>query len=251
MKNYKMVIAYDGTRYDGWQKQGNTEKTIQGKLELILEKMVGQPVEVHGSGRTDAGVHSKGQVANFHIDTKLSCEEIQNYLNMYLPKDIGVLSVTEVPERFHSRLHAVGKTYEYCIITSKVPHVFERNYVYFYEKPLDVYAMRQASLSLIGEHDFLGFCSLKKMKKSSIRTITSIEIEEIQMQGVQDEIRITVTGNGFLYNMVRIIVGTLIEIGAGNKKSEDIETILKTKNRQLAGMTAPASGLSLKEVYYE
>ncbi len=245
MKNYKIVIQYDGTRYDGWQKQGNTKNTIQGKLEDILQKMAGIPVEVHGSGRTDAGVHSKGQVANFHIDTKMSCEEIRDYINEYLPKDIGVLSVEVVHDRFHSRLNAIGKTYEYRIVTSKIPHVFEKNYVYQYGKKLDVQAMRQAAIYLVGEHDFLGFCSLKKMKKSSVRTITSIEIEEIE-----DEINIKITGNGFLYNMVRIIVGTLIEVGIGDRKSEEIEEVLTKRDRQLAGFTAPSSGLSLLKVYY-
>ena len=165
-RNIKITLQYDGSRYDGWQKQGNTDKTIQGKLEQILEKMAGQPVEVHGSGRTDAGVHAWGQTANFHLPSscdEMSAEEIKAYMNRYLPDDIAVLSAQEAGMRFHSRLNAVSKTYCYRIETAAKKNVFERRYVYGLGEPLDIAAMRRAAAYLTGEHDFKAFCSLKRM----------------------------------------------------------------------------------------
>ena len=245
MKNYKIIVQYDGTRYDGWQKQVNTENTIQGKIEKIIEKMVSEPVEIHGSGRTDAGVHAKGQVANFHLSTDLSEDEILEYLNLYLPKDIAITSISTVNDRFHSRLNAKGKKYEYRIGTNKIRNVFARNYIYHLGYGLDMDKMRTAAKYLEGEHDFIGFCSLKKMKKSSVRTIHHITIRE-----EEGEVRIAVEGDGFLYNMVRIIAGTLIEVGSGRMVPEAINDILQSGNRQEAGPTAPSCGLSLIEVYY-
>lgn len=246
MKNYKMTVQYDGSRYKGWQVQKATDMTIQGKLQAILEQMAGHPVEVIGSGRTDAGVHAMGQVANVHLREGFTEGEILEYLNQYLPMDIAVTVVEEVDERFHARFHATGKTYVYRIHTSTIPNVFERKYMYTYTGNLDVARMRKAAQRLVGIHDFAAFCSNKKMKKSTVREIFSIEIEE-----KEQEVVISYTGEGFLQNMVRIMTGTLIEIGNGSKEPEDIEAIFESKNRERAGFTVPPEGLMLKEVTYE
>ncbi len=245
MNNYKITIQYDGTRYKGWQIQKATDATIQGKLSGVLESLAGHPVEVIGSGRTDAGVHAKGQVANFHIEECFTKEEIMHWLNRYLPEDIAVTQVEEVCERFHSRYHATKKTYRYRIHTSPVPNVFERKYVYTYTEPLDVTRMRQAAELLIGTHDFMGFCGNRKMKKSTIRTIFGLEITQNDK-----EIMIDYSGDGFLQNMVRIMTGTLIEVGRGVKEPDDILHIFETKNRELAGYTVPPQGLTLMKVNY-
>ena len=180
--NYKLILQYDGTKLNGWQKQGNTDNTIQGKLEAILEKMYGEYVEIHGSGRTDAGVHALGQVANFHVPAGkqelYSSEKIKTELNEYLSKDIRVLKVESVDERFHARLTAAGKTYEYRIDNGEVANVFSRKHTMREENPLDLDAMREAANYFIGTHDFKTFCANKKMKKSTVRTITSIDIEK-------------------------------------------------------------------------
>lgn len=247
-RNIKLILEYDGSRYDGWQKQGNTENTIQGKLETILTRWTGENTEVHGSGRTDAGVHARGQVANFHVDAKCcrNAEEAKRYLNQYLPEDIRVLEAEEVQERFHSRLNAVRKTYSYYVETGDKKSVFSRKYVFGLGETLDVEAMRAAALFFLGEHDFKSFCSNKKMKKSSVRRLDAIRIEE---EGSQ--IVFTYTGNGFLYNMVRILTGTLIEVGLGKRRPEDMEQILKAENREAAGVTAPPEGLFLESVEYK
>jgi len=246
MKNYKLTIQYDGTRYKGWQTQNTTDLTIQGKIEDILTRLAGRPVDLTGSGRTDAGVHAFGQVANVHLEETLTTEEIRDYLNRYLPEDIAVTAVEEADERFHSRYHALSKTYLYRIHTGKVPNVFERKYMYMYQNPLDVSRMRQAADYLVGTHDFKAFCGNKKMKKSTVRTIYEIKLEE-----TENELRIYYTGNGFLQNMVRILTGTLIEIGDGRREPEEIVSILEGKNREAAGYTAPACGLTLCKVTYE
>ena len=244
MKNYKITVSYDGTKYSGWQKQGNTNNTIQGKIESILSKMTGQDVEIFGSGRTDAGAHAKKQIANFKIDTDKTDEEILSYINEYLPNDIAINSIEQVDLRFHSRLNAKTKTYLYRINTTGIPNVFEKNFVYNIKTNVDVDKMRKASKNFIGEHDFLPFCSNKKTKKSTVRKIYSIDIIE-----EDNEIKIYVKGNGFLYNMVRIIVGTLFEIGQG-KRDDNIQEIFKGKERINAGITMPACGLCLIDVEY-
>ncbi len=249
VRNIKITLQYDGSRYDGWQKQGNTERTIQGKLENVLEKMAGSPIEVHGSGRTDAGVHALGQVANFHIPKSLdvmSTEEIIDYLNRYLPDDIAVLSACEADVRFHSRLNAVSKTYCYRIETSDKKNVFERKYVYGLCETLDIEKMKKSASYLIGEHDFKGFCSLKRIKKSTVRNLMSIDIS---MNGSVCELRFR--ANGFLYNMVRILTGTLIEVGLQKRTPESVSQILTMCDRSLAGFTAPSEGLFLEQVEYE
>lgn len=245
MNNYKMVLQYEGTRYKGWQRQESTNHTIQGKLEAILSKMNGAPVEMQGAGRTDAGVHARGQVANFHMETTWTPEQMLNYVNQYLPEDIAVISLEQVADRFHSRLNAKGKTYCYQVIQSPVPHVFERRYAHRIEEKLNVDEMRRAAAVLIGKHDFASFTSAKKSKKSTVRTIESIELEE---KGEMLQIRYS--GDGFLYHMVRILTGTLLEVGMGQRQAEEMGTILETKRRDAAGPLAPACGLTLMEVRY-
>lgn len=246
MNNYKITIQYDGTRYRGWQSQNSTDETIQGKLTEVLSKMAGEAVAVIGSGRTDAGVHARGQVANFYLSDAWDEEEMQDYLNRYLPEDIAVIQTMKVEERFHSRYQAKSKTYLYRIHTGRVPEVFERKYVYDYRTPIDVMRMRKAAALLIGTHDFRSFCGNKKMKKSTVRTIYDIRIEE-----TSQELRIFYTGDGFLQNMVRILTGTLIEVGNGRRKPEEVTEILAARDRTQAGYTAPACGLTLLEVAYE
>lgn len=251
--NYKLTLQYDGTKLNGWQKQGNTDNTIQGKLEAILERMYGQYVEIHGSGRTDAGVHALGQVANFHAPVDdaagkmkvYSTEEIKAMLNEYLSKDIRVLSVELVDERFHARLTAKAKAYEYRIDNGEIADVFQRKFVMREEEPLDLEVMREAASCLVGTHDFKTFCANKKMKKSTVRTIYSIDIEE--KDGI---VSIRYNGNGFLYNMVRILTGTLIEVGRGKRKPEEMQGILDAMERGAAGFTAPSQGLYLVKVEY-
>ena len=245
MRNIKILIAYDGTRYNGWQRQDNTENTIQGKIEQLLSRMTGEEIEIHGSGRTDGGVHAKGQIANFHTNTTMTTEEILQYMNEYLPMDIAVLDVRDASERFHSRLNVKRKTYCYHIWNSEVPNVFERKYSYQITEKLDIYAMREAASYLLGTHDFKSFCARKKMKKSTVRMIESIDFRK---EG--DMLFITYKGNGFLYNMVRILTGTLIEVGRGERKPEEMKMILESLNRDKAGFTAPAQGLFLEKVDY-
>lgn len=246
MKNYKMTIQYDGTKYQGWQRLKESDKSIQGKIEDVLSKMLNHKVEIHGSGRTDAGVHAKGQVASFKIETEMSCDEIRNYLNLYLPEDIAVVDLCEENDRFHARLTKCRKTYLYRINNSNISDVFERKYVYQVKEVLDIDQMKKAAGYLIGEHDFVGFSSLKKVKKSTIRTIYDVRIEKECR-----EVKIFIDGDGFLYNMVRIIVGTLLEIGKGERSLEAVMKVLEGKNREEAGFTAPSCGLTLYEVRYE
>lgn len=255
MRNFKMILQYEGTRYQGWQKQESTERTIQGKLSALLTRMTGQEIEVQGSGRTDAGVHALGQTANFHADTNLSAGEIMEYMNTYLPEDIAVISLEEVPERFHSRLNAKGKTYCYRVRNTHIPHVFDRRYTYMVPEKLDLEAMRRAAEYLTGTHDFKAFTSTKKGKKSTVRTIESIRIEKgeslsPQAAGTEDEIRFWYSGNGFLYHMVRIMTGTLLEVGAHKRRPEEIAEVLAHGCREQAGALAPAKGLTLMEVRY-
>jgi len=247
MSNYKLTIAYDGTRYNGWQKQGNTDKTIQGKIEAVISAFVGESAEINGAGRTDAGVHARGQVANVQIKKRDCADELFKYLNEYLPEDICILNVEEVQERFHARLSAKSKHYRYCICNNeKYPDLFMRKYEAYVKEPLDTYRMREAAAYFIGEHDFSSFCSNKHMKKSKVRNVTDIKITK-----EADKIVLDFYGDGFLYNMVRIITGTLIEVGLGMRRPEDIPGIISAKERQAAGATAPANGLYLMEVFYE
>ena len=244
MRNLRLHICYDGTRYRGWQRLSNSDATIQGKLEQTLSRILGEPVEVSGSGRTDAGVHARGQIANFRCVSNMPCEEILMQLRRYLPEDIGIYSCKEVSERFHARLNAKEKTYCYRIWNSSAPCVFERRYMTIILDKLDIHAMNEAAQYLLGDHDFSAFCANPKMKKSTVRFIRDLIVTR---NG--DEIRITVTGNGFLHGMVRIITGTLLEVGMGERTPQSIPSLFGAK-RSSAGPMAPAQGLCLMEVFY-
>jgi len=244
MRNIRLDICYDGTRYKGWQRLSGVENTIQGKLEQTLSRILNENVELSGSGRTDAGAHAKGQAANFHTESDMPCEDILSSLRRYLPEDIGIYSCKEAAERFHARLNAKTKTYAYRIWNSETPCVFDRRFVYAFSDALDLEKMQQAAKLFLGEHDFSAFNANKKMKKSTVRRIDSLEIFR---EG--EEIRIIVTGDGFLYNMVRIIVGTLIEVGLGKRNADSIPALFGAK-REEAGYLVPAQGLCLMEVNY-
>lgn len=244
MRNLRLDICYDGTRYRGWQRLPGDGTTIQGKLEDALTRILAEPIELSGSGRTDAGVHAIGQVANFHCESKMAAEEILVRLRRYLPEDIGIRCCTEVPERFHARLNAVKKTYRYRIWYSEQPCVFDRRYVTVFREPLDVEAMEQAGKMFLGAHDFRSFCTNSRMKKSTVRTIHNLRIEK-----TPEEIRITVTADGFLYNMMRILAGTLMEVGTGKRRPEEIPALFGGQRKD-AGFLAPAQGLCLMEVFY-
>lgn len=244
MQNYKLTLAYDGTRYYGWQRLGSGDHTIQSKLEEVLSRFDGSPVEVHGSGRTDAGVHAKGQVASFKLKNDTDCETLLKHLRKFLPADIGALSLEKADERFHARLSAGSKTYCYTLWTHEEPCVFERKYAYVFRDALDLDAMRQAADILCGTHDFSAFCSNRHMKKSTVRTVNRIDFE-----ATPHGMRISFTGEGFLYHMVRIMVGTLLEVGRGDRTAQSVAKLFGGK-REDAGYTAPACGLCLMEVRY-
>jgi len=244
MRNLRLDLCYDGTRYRGWQRLPGRDDTIQGKLEAVLSRILDEPIEVSGSGRTDAGVHAKNQVANFHCRSSMPPEEILANLRRYLPEDIGIYSCRVVSDRFHARLNAREKTYRYRLWISDKPCIFERRYVAVFPEPLNLAAMEQAANHLLGEHDFSAFCGNAKMKKSTVRYIRSIVLETMG-----PELWITVTGNGFLHNMVRILVGTLIEVGRGDRTADSVPALFGGK-RADAGFLAPAQGLCLMEVEY-
>ena len=246
MYTYRLTLCYDGSRYNGWQKQGNTKNTIQEKLETLLTRLLGEEIEVAGSGRTDAGVHAMGQVVSFHTHSPCDPAWLLGEMRKYLPEDIGALELTEAAPRFHARLNATGKTYVYRVWNSEAPNVFERKYLYTMPQPLDIPAMEAAAAHLVGTHDFMSFCANKRMKKSTVRTITELRIEQIG-----PEVRFTVSGNGFLYNMVRILVGTLLEVGTGTRDAASIPSLLDAKDRSLAGYLVPPQGLRLEAVYYD
>lgn len=245
-QNYKVILKYDGSRYNGWQKQGNTKNTIQEKLETIISDIAGEKIEVFGSGRTDAGTHAWGQVANFHMDWAETEKALFERINALLPEDIAIISLEKAENRFHARLNAKAKKYVYRIWNSSVSPVFERKYVFVNETKLDVESMKKGASYLIGEHDFKNYCSNKRMKKSTVRNLYRIEFVQ-----KEQELQIVYLGNGFLYNMVRIITGTLIEVGEGKRTAESVRAVFEGQNRQCAGFTAPAKGLALAEVYYD
>lgn len=244
MQNYKLTLCYDGTKYLGWQRQRSSTNTIQGKLEAVLTAFDGAPVEVHGSGRTDAGVHAKAQIASFCLKTDADCETVLSYLRRYLPEDIGALALEKADARFHARLSAKRKTYQYMLWTSEAPCVFLRRYVYVLREAFDLEAMREAAALLCGTHDYAAFCANAHMKKSTVRTVEKIEITE-----VSNGLIFTLTADGFLHHMVRILVGTLLEVGRGIRKPSDLELLFGGK-REAAGFTVPAKGLCLMEVVY-
>lgn len=240
MKNYKFTITYDGSRYYGWEHQPGTDLTIQGKLETVLERMTGEAVNVIGAGRTDAGVHARAMTANAHMNTDLSTTAIRDYMNRYLPEDICITEVHEVSDRFHSRYNAVGKTYCYTCYYGALKPVFDRKYVYVLDKYPDLELMRKASTYLIGQHDFKSFCGNPKFKKSTVRIVDSILIEQ---KG--NYITFTYHGTGFLQYMVRILTGTLLEVGFKKRSPESIPDIIDAKDRTKAGYTVPPQGLCM------
>ena len=249
IRNFKMIVSYDGTRYFGWEHQQETDMTIQGRLEAVLTRMTDRdpsdPVTVIGAGRTDAGVHARAMTCNVLLDTDMSEEEIQLYMNRYLPEDISVNDVKVCADRFHSRFKARGKTYRYtCWYGSSKP-VFDRRYVYVLDRAPDLDRMRDAAEYMIGMHDFKSFCGNTKMKKPTIRVVDVIRIEDSGSY-----IRIYVHGNGFLQHMVRIMVGTLLRVGFGEIEPGDVAGIIEAKDRRKAGPTAPAKGLCLMKVDY-
>lgn len=245
MRNFRLTLCYEGTRYRGWQRQGNTPDTLQARLEGLLGRMLGQEIELAGSGRTDAGVHARRQVCSFRAATDRSCEDLLRELRSYLPEDIGAFALEEAEPRFHARLSCTGKTYLYRIWNSEAPCVFERRWVYPFPTALDTAAMERAAALLTGTHDFSAFCANKHMKKTAVRTLRQIEIRR-----AGEELQLRFTGDGFLYHMVRILVGTMLEVGTGMRNAEEMPAILEAKDRSQAGFTAPAQGLTLWEEYY-
>ena len=244
MRNLRLDICYDGTRYRGFQRLPNTDQTIQGKLEKTLSRILNETIEVSGSGRTDAGVHATRQIVNFHTHSTMPCSEILESLRRYLPDDIGIYSCKDVSERFHARLNARKKTYLYRLWVSENPCVFERKYVTVFPANLDVSAMKMAASRLEGTHDFSAFCANKHMKKSTVRCVFKIEILEME-----NEIQFLITGNGFLHNMVRIMVGTLVEVGLGERDVESVANLFGAE-RAAAGRLMEPNGLCLTEVEY-
>lgn len=245
MRNIRIIVEYDGSRYNGWQRLGDSDNTIQGKLERVISEMVGCDTEITASGRTDAGVHARNQVANFKTRSSMGLNDMRDYMNHYLPGDIVVKSVSEAADRFHSRYNVSGKKYCYYIWNSEVPTAFERKYSYHVPEHLDFVGMKDAAEKLVGTHDFLGFSSLKKTKKSTVRTIRDISISR---HG--DMVVFSFTADGFLYNMVRILMGSLLEIGLGKKSIDHIDEVFKSRTRAEAGITVPSQGLFLDEVHY-
>lgn len=243
-KNYKMTICYDGSRYYGWEHQPDRD-TIQGKLENVLTRMCGEFIDVIGAGRTDAGVHARAMVANAIMDTDLSPDAIRDYMNRYLPDDIAVKDVREASDRFHARYKAAGKLYCYTCFDGPVKPVFQRKYVTVLDYHPDVEKMREAASYLVGRHDYKSFCSNPRMKKSTIRIVDQIEI--VRKGGF---IYFNYHGTGFLQNMVRILTGTLLEVGKGKIAPEQIPEIIEARDRQKAGPTAPPQGLCLMKVDY-
>ncbi len=244
MRNIRLDLCYEGTRYRGWQRLSATDNTIQAKLEQTLSRILGEEIEVSASGRTDAGTHAQMQVVNFHCENEMPCEKILSELRRYLPEDIGIYSCRNVSLRFHARLNAKEKTYTYRLWNSEAPCVFERKFVFIDPRELNLDAMLQGAGYFVGEHDFAAFCAQNRTKKSTVRYIRSFDI-----QRMGNEVVFTVTGNGFLHHMVRIMVGTLLEIGRGERKTESIPQLFGAK-RADAGPLIPACGLCLMEVEY-
>ncbi|OQB79471.1 MAG: tRNA pseudouridine synthase A [Planctomycetes bacterium ADurb.Bin126] len=246
-RNVKLVIAYNGAAYHGWQRQADGVETVQGCVERAAGRVVRHPVTVHGAGRTDAGVHAAGQVANFHTTNfTIPMDGLRRALTSRLPEDIAVRSACVVADDFHASRSAIGKTYRYRIHVAAVRPVELAGQVYHYWRPLEVEPMQEAAGRLVGTHDFRGLASSAEERQTTVRTIYACQVSRLD-----DEIRVTVQGNGFLYNMVRNIVGTLMEIGRGHWTSDRIDQILASRDRRDAGPTAPPDGLSLMCVHYD
>lgn len=245
MRNYKLTIAYDGSRYRGWQRQPDTDLTIQGILETCISDVIGYPVLIAGAGRTDGGVHAKGQVATVLVSGKLDEQNFRDAINSRLPEDIRILRAELVKNGFHSRVSAVAKQYVYTIDTREKADVFSRKYACHYPKSLNIEEMKRAAEALTGTHNFLSFTDKKELD-SAVRTIYDITVTTRE-----DKIRISYYGTGFLYHMVRILTGTLLEVGEGTRSADEIPSILAKEERSAAGFLAPAQGLCLQEVYYK
>jgi tRNA pseudouridine38-40 synthase len=246
MKNFRITLAYDGTRYKGWQRLKNSKETIQEKLETCLSRMNGSPVEVIGSGRTDSGVHALAQVANFHCKDEFTPQRIMDYCYRFLPEDIVVFAAQEVQPRFHARYNAKSKIYSYHIVNARRHDVFQRKYTWHVPEALDIGQMRKAAQWLVGKHDFRAYTSQKALEKSTERLLTRIDISR-----ENSDVEIILEGDGFLYNMVRIIVGTLVEVGLRTREVESVKKALDSKIRAEAGALAPPQGLFLAEVMYQ
>lgn len=246
MRNIKLTLEYDGSRYHGWQRLGKEESdlTIENKLLELIKKMTGEDVELNCGCRTEVGVHAYAQIANYKTASKLKLYEIKNYFNRYLPMDIAVTEVEEVPERFHATLNAKTKTYLYRIAIGDVPSVFDRKYTYYCFKKPEVDLMKEAAKLLIGKHDFKNFSTVKK-SKSTVKEIYSIDIYQDAK-----EIQITIKANDFLHNMARMIVATLLDIGLRARDVQDIEAILNSEATVTASTPASAQGLFLQEIEY-
>ena len=242
--NYKLTLAYDGTRYRGWQRLPGDGRSIQGRVEAVLSRMEGAPVKLSGCSRTDAGVHALAQVASVQLSDRWTAREITDYVNRQLPNDVGLMAVEPAEPRFHARLTPSRKTYRYRIWACEAPCIFERRFCCCPDRIPDGEKMAAAAAAFLGVHDFAAFHT-GRTKKSTVRTIDRAEVER-----VGPELHFTVTGDGFLYNMVRIMAGTLLEIGWGERPAEDIPRLLAGAPRAEAGFTAPPQGLCLMEVRY-
>ena len=248
--NYKLLLQYDGTDFHGWQVQEN-DRTIQGELERIIGTLEGRHVGVNGSGRTDAGVHAEGQVANVHIEKSFTPDKLRAAINGNLWRDIRVMNVEQVSDDFHARFSAKGKTYVYRIVNAPVMSPFLRRFAHFESKPLNLTAMIEASRYFLGKHDWTAFSSAQGDSEDKVRNITELNIQSTwDARASANIIEFRVSANGFLRYMVRSLVGTLIEVGRGLKDSDTIQTAIITGDRNLAGTTAPAQGLTLVKVDY-
>lgn len=243
-RNLKLIVAYEGTRYAGFQRQANA-LTIQAVLEEAVFKLTGDQIKINGAGRTDAGVHARGQVVNFHCRTKLPNAQIQKAINHFLPEDILVMAVTDAPPEFHARFWAKSKTYSYRIYHSELRPVFDRQLVYHYQFSLNIELMAEAAQWLVGTKDFRGFQASGSSVKNTMKTMHFCKVEKNN-----DEIQITMNANGFLYHMARNIIGTLILVGNERMTVDQFQRIINIGERSLAGPTAPAAGLCLEEVFY-
>lgn len=247
MPNFKLVVEYDGTAYHGWQRQGDTP-TIQGTIESVLNRMTERSVTLIGSGRTDAGAHAIGQVANFHVDTKLTADVFLKGLNGLLPPDIVIKACVQVEDGFHARYDARSKAYEYRILNERMPSALFRQHAWHVRNPLDLEAMRAAMLYLKGRQDFSAFEAAGNPQKHAVRTVMDICLTEKDSDGY---VVFRIEADGFLRHMVRNIVGTLVDVGLGRISPSEFKEVLMSKERTRAGMTAPAHGLFLRKVNYE
>ncbi|ARU61096.1 tRNA pseudouridine(38-40) synthase TruA [Tumebacillus avium] len=245
MRNIKLTISYDGTDFHGFQTQPNL-RTVQGMLQARLEEVVGHPVSIIGSGRTDAGVHARAQIVNFHTSSRVPVEKWPIVCNVKLPNDLVVQDAAEVPEDWHARFSARGKVYRYLLDRNAFPDVFTRKYAYHYPYPICVERMIEAATHLVGRHDFTSFCAANTPVEDKVRTLHAVDLRE---EG--HLLSVTCRGEGFLYNMVRIIAGTLIDVGRGKIEPGEIPDILLARDRKMAGVTAPAHGLTMWQVLYD